>query len=433
MRLPFFYGWVVVAVAFITMAIGVNARTGFSLLFPPILDEFGWERGMTAGAFSFGFLVSAVLSPSLGRLMDRRGPRVVMELGVILMAVGLLSATLVREPGHLYVTLGVMVGGGSVCLGYTGQALFLPNWFVRRRGLAISLAYSGVGVGSIVLLPWLQTVIGAAGWRAACWTLGIVMLVFLVPLNLLLKLRPQEMGLEPDGDRTPGAGSAERRASNVVDPAWVAVDWTLPRAARTSRFWWIALGYFCGLYAWYAVQVHQTKYLVEIGFSPSLAAWALGFVSLAGIPGQIALGHISDRIGREWVWAVGGLGFAICYAALLLLRESPTATLLYVMVIAQGMLGYGLTSVVGAIPAEIFEGRHYGSIFGSLMLASIGGGAAGPWITGVLHDATGSYTIAFWLAIGSSIVSAIAIWLAAPRKVRLVAGQVHRLTTARGA
>ena len=433
MRLPFFYGWVVVAVAFITMAIGVNARTGFSLLFPPILDEFGWERGMTAGAFSFGFLVSAVLSPSLGRLMDRRGPRVVMELGVILMATGLLSATLVQEPWHLYVTLGVMVGGGSVCLGYTGQALFLPNWFVRRRGLAISLAYAGVGVGSIVLLPWLQTVIGAAGWRAACWTLGIVMLVFLVPLNLLLKLRPQEMGLEPDGDPSSGTGSAERRAENVVDPAWAAIDWTLPRAARTTRFWWIALGYFCGLYAWYAVQVHQTKYLVEIGFSPSLAAWALGVVSLAGIPGQIALGYISDRIGREWVWAVGGLGFAICYATLLLLRESPTVTLLYVMVIAQGMLGYGLTSVVGAIPAEIFEGRHYGSIFGTLMLASIGGGAAGPWITGALHDATGSYTIAFWLAIGCSIVSAIAIWLAAPRKVRLVAGRVHRLTTARGA
>ena len=86
MRLPIFYCWIVVAVAFVTMAVGVNARTAFSLLFPPILDEFGWERGVTAGAFSFGFLVSAVLSPSLGRLMDRRGPRVVIELGVGLIA-----------------------------------------------------------------------------------------------------------------------------------------------------------------------------------------------------------------------------------------------------------------------------------------------------------------------------------------------------------
>src|SRR5512145_1772461 len=109
---PFFYGWVIVAVAFITMGIGVNTRTAFSLLFPPILAEFGWERGITAGAFSFGFLVSAVLSPCIGRLMDRRGPRVVIEMGVGCMAAGLLLAPLVRQPWHLYATLGVLVGGG---------------------------------------------------------------------------------------------------------------------------------------------------------------------------------------------------------------------------------------------------------------------------------------------------------------------------------
>ena len=426
MRLPFFYGWVIVAVTFVTMGVGVNARTAFSLLFPPILDEFGWERGVTAGAFSFGFLVSAVLSPSLGRLMDVRGPRVVIELGVGLMAAGLMLATLVREPWHLYATLGVLVGGGGVCLGYTGQALFLPNWFVRRRGLAMSLAFSGVGVGSIVLLPWLGTLIGRAGWRAACWALGILVLALLAPLNLLLKRRPEDLGLEPDGDDASGSAAA-RPAIDIVDPAWAAVDWTLGRALRTAPFWWLMVGYFCGLFAWYAVQIHQTKYLVEIGFSPTEAAWALGFVSLAGIPGQIALGHLSDRIGREWVWTVGSLGFALCYVALLLLRDTPTPTLLYFMVASQGMLGYGLTSVIGAIPAEIFQGRHYGAIFGALMLASIVGGATGPWVTGALYDATGSYALAFVLAIGASALSALAIWLAAPRKVRAVAGRVQRL------
>jgi len=426
MRLPFFYGWVIVAVTFVTMGVGVNARTAFSLLFPPILDEFGWERGVTAGAFSFGFLVSAVLSPSLGRLMDVRGPRVVIELGVGLMGAGLMLATLVREPWHLYATLGVLVGGGGVCLGYTGQALFLPNWFVRRRGLAMSLAFSGVGVGSIVLLPWLGTLIGRAGWRAACWALGILVLALLAPLNLLLKRRPEDLGLEPDGDDASGSAAA-RPAIDIVDPAWAAVDWTLGRALRTAPFWWLMVGYFCGLFAWYAVQIHQTKYLVEIGFGPTEAAWALGFVSLAGIPGQIALGHLSDRIGREWVWTVGCLGFALCYVALLLLRDTPTPTLLYFMVASQGMLGYGLTSVIGAIPAEIFQGRHYGAIFGALMLASIVGGAAGPWVTGALYDATGSYALAFVLAIGASALSALAIWLAAPRKVRAVAGRVQRL------
>ena len=425
MRLPFFYGWVVIAVAFVTMGVGVNARTAFSLLFPPILDEFGWERGVTAGAFSFGFLVSAILSPTLGKLMDRYGPRLQMEVGVVAVAAGLFLAPLVTRPWHLYATLGVLVGGGSVCLAYTGHSFFLPNWFVRRRGLALSVAFSGVGVGSIILLPWVQTLIARAGWRTACWTLGVVVLVLLAPLNLLVKRRPEDVGLQPDGDAAAVAGAAAK-PSNVVDAAWVAIEWTLARAMRTARFWLIFAGYFCALYAWYAVQVHQTKYLVEIGFTPSHAAWALGFVSLAGIPGQIALGHVSDRVGREWVWSVGSLGFVVCYVALLLLQHAPTPALLYLMVLAQGMLGYGLTSVIAAIPAEIFQGKHYGSIFGTLMLAAIGGGAVGPWLTGVLYDATGSYTAAWWLAIAATVVSGASVWFASPRKVRVVAGRVPR-------
>ena len=423
-HLPFFYGWVVVAVAFITMGLGVSTRTAFSLLFP-ILDEFGWERGVTAGAFSFGFLVSAILSPFVGRLMDRRGPRLVIEIGVGCMAAGLMLAPLVSQPWHLYATLGVLVGGGANCLGYTGQSLFLPNWFVRRRGLAMSVAFSGVGVGSIIILPWLQAMIGRAGWRAACWTLGLLVLALLAPLNLLLKRQPEDLGLEPDGDRRVPTRAEGHSPTNVVDAAWVALDWTLSRAMRTARFWWIAVGYSCGLFAWYAVQVHQTKYLVEIGVSATHAAWALGFVSMAGIPGQIVLGHVSDRIGREWVWTVGSLGFALCYLALLGLRQGSTPILLILMVVSQGMLGYGLTSVIGAIPAEIFQGQHYGTIFGTLMLAAITGGAAGPWVTGMVHDATGSYTLAFCLALGCSMLSAGAIWLAAPRQVRTVAGRAH--------
>jgi len=424
-RLPFFYGWIVVAVVFVTMALGVNARTAFSLLFPPILDEFGWERGVTAGAFSFGFLVAAVLTPSLGRLMDRGGPQVTMELGVAMTAAGLLLAPLAREPWQVYATLGVLVGGGSVCLGYTGQALFLPSWFVRRRGFAMSIAFSGVGVGSIVLLPVLQMLIERTGWRSACLALGLLVLVIGAPLNLLLRRRPEDLGLAPDGIGAKDAAAAAGRRTNIVDPAWAAIDWTLARALRTARFWWIGTGYFGALFAWYAVQVHQTKYLVEIGFAPGDAAWALGVVSLAGIPGQIALGHLSDRIGREVVWAIGCLGFVATYAALLLLRDHPSVALLYLMVVTQGMLGYGITSVLGAIPAEIFESRQYGAIFGTLMLGALAGGAVGPWLTGVLHDRTGSYKSAFWIAIAWSIISAMAIWQASPRRIRAVAGRIR--------
>ena len=428
-RLPFYYGWVIVAVTFVTMGIGVNARTSFSLLFSPIIDEFHWERGVTAGAFSFGFLISAILSPLLGMLMDRTGPRTVMELGVFLMASGLLLAPFTTEPWHLYLTIGVLVGSGSICLGYSGQSLFLPNWFVRRRGLAVGLAFAGVGLGSITLLPWMQMMIDQTGWRSASFAMGIVVIVVLFPLNLLLRKRPEDLGLQPDGNRTPNV-SADATLSNIVDPEWAATDWTLGRAMGTARFWWLSLGYFCGLYIWYAVQVHQTKYLVEIGFTSTTAAWALGLVSLFGIPGQIALGHLSDRIGREWIWTISTLGFGICFVALIALQYTPTLLLVYVMVFAQGFLGYGVTSIMGAVVLEIFQGKNFGTIFGTIMFAALSGGAAGPWITGLLHDMYGDYIAAFSVGIGISVLSVMSIWLAAPRNDRAVAGRMKLQTAA---
>src|SRR5712671_2774468 len=397
-RLPFFYGWLLVGVSFVTMAIGVNARTAYSLLFPQILDEFGWDRGVTAGAFSFGFLISAVITPCVGWLTERRGPRLPIETGVVAMGSGLLLASLIREPWQLYLSLGALVGGGVNLLAYTVQSLYLTSWFVRRRGLALSIAFSGVGVGSVTILPWLQSLIADRGWRTACWSLGLLVLIALAPLNLLLRRKPADLGLEPDGDRAgPIASSTHRLAAAGRAP----VDWTLARALRARRFWWLALSYFCALFTWYLVQVHQTKYLIEVGFDPKSAAWALGLVSLVAVPGQIALGHLSDRIRREWIWTIGNGGFVLSCAALLALPAFPTAPLLWLMVVAQGTLGYSLTSVMGAIPVESFAGSHSGSIFGSVMLAAIFGGAAGPWLAGVSHDLTGNYSIAFWLSIAS--------------------------------
>ena len=417
-RLPFYYGWVVVGVAFVTMAIAVNARTAFSLFFPAILDEFGWERAVTAGAFSFGFFVSACLGPVNGWLMDRRGPVWVLEIGVLAIAAGLLLATLANTPWQIYLTLGMLVGAGTTMVGYSGQALYLPNWFVRRRGLAISIAYAGAGVGSIVLLPLAQTIILESGWRAACMTLGVITLVVLVPLNLLVRRRPQEIGLAPDGDSASQA--VARRTVHVVDAAWVATEWTLARALRTSRFWWLALANFMAMYAWYAVQVHQTKYLVGIGVSPGLAAWALGIVSLVAIPGQIALGALSDRIGREPVWTIGCLGFLLTYALLIALGVWPHPVLLWLMILAQGVLGYGITSVFGPVVAEVFEGRHFGAIFGTMMIGAMSGGAAGPLVQGILHDQTGSDVPGFALGAAAALSSAVAVWIAAPRNVRRV-------------
>ncbi len=422
-RLPFHYGWVIVAVAFVTMAIGVTARTAFSLLLPPLIEEFAWDRGLVAGAFSFGFLASALVSPLGGRVMDRHGPRPLILAGVALVSAGLLLAPLIAAPWQLYATLGTLVGLGGNLMGYTVQSLYLPQWFQRRRGMAMGVAFSGVGVGAILLLPWLQSVILAEGWRAACLLMGLIVALVVGPLALLVRGRPQQVGLRPVGDGAEAAGAAPRGRPVVVDAAWAAVDWTPGRALRTARFWWIVLAFFCALFAWYAVQVHQTQYLLEVGFGAEEAAWALGLVSVVAIPGQIGLGALSDRIGREWVWTAGCLGFVISYAALIALAGAPGSRLLLaVMVLGQGTLGYALTSVMGPIVVEIFEGRQFGAIFGMINVALIAGGAAGPWVTGAVHDATGSYAAAFLLAIACCAVSAAGVWIAAPRRVRRVPG-----------
>ena len=428
-RVPFFYGWIVVAVAFISMAIGVNARTSFSLLFPPILDEFGWDRATIAATFSIGFVTSTILSPLVGALMDKYGPRLVLPLGATLTALGFYTATFSTEPWHFYLTLGVLVVGGSLFTSYIGHTAFLPNWFNRHRGLAIGLAFSGVGVGSITLFPWMQDSILTDGWRETSISVAILLIVVLVPLNAMFQRRkPHDLGLLPDGDDTPDTdrGAVQKKFENarIVDAAWVSTSWTLSNAIKTSRFWWVTLAFSSGLYAWYAVQVHQTKFLIDVGISPSFAAVALGLVGLTGIGGQICVGHLSDKIGREWGWTVSLLGFFLTYFLLQIISEVPSEIIVYLMVGAQGFMGYGLASVFGTVPAELFGGKRYGVIFGTLGAFAGMGAALGPWATGWLFDLRGNYYMAFNVAMGMCLISIAAMWLASPRKVRLVAGRV---------
>ena len=254
--------------------------------------------------------------------------------------------------------------------------------------------------------------------------MGIIVFVVLAPINLLLRKRPEDIGLLPDGDAAPTATSA-KPVSNVVDPVWANTEWTLELALRTARFWWICIGYFCGLYIWYAVQVHQTKFLLDIGFSSSVGVWALGVVSLLGIPGQIYLGHLSDRIGREWVWAISCFGFMICFAALIALkyRAEPLA---------------GLSD--GVDPGRARLRPHLGDgaggardLSGQALRQHLwhhhAGGTGGRRRRAVGHrrccyDFAADYTVAFAVGIAVSVLSAIAIWQASPGKVRAVAGKM---------
>ena len=426
--LPFFYGWVVVTVAFITMGIGVNSRTAFSLLFPPILDEFGWSRGTLAATFSIGFITSALITPAIGMLMDRTGPRVVVPAGAALVSVGLITATYSTVPWHFYSTLGVLVVGGSILMSYIGHTLFLPNWFKRRRGLALGLAFAGVGIGSVTFFPWMQYSIDTAGWRASCWTLAFIILVVVVPLNVLFQRhKPEDLGLLPDGDTNPttmhkdGGTIVDR---TIIDRAWVETEWTLVKAMRTARYWWLMVSFIAGLFVWYAVQVHQTRYLIDMGISAETAALALGLVGLTGIVGQISVGHLSDRIGREWAYTLALLGFLATYACLYLLQQWPELWLVYLMVGLQGFIGYGTSTVFAAIPADLFAGKRYGIIFGIPATAASIGAAVGPWLTGLSYDIQGSYDRAFCLAMVVCLISIAAMWLAGPGRVRRVPGRI---------
>jgi MFS family permease len=427
-RLPIFYGWVIIAVAFVTLGIGVNARTSFSLLYPPILNEFGWSRSDTASIFSIGFIVSMLATPFVGLMMGRFGPRIAIPIGAVLVAVGLMLATMATALWHFYLTLGVLVIGGSIFISYIGHSMFLANWFQRKRGLAVGIAFSGVGCGGLVMFWWIQQLITTVDWRASCWAMAGLLIAVVVPLNFLLqRQRPQELGLKPDGDVAENdASAAELHSDAIVDREWVETEWTPRLAIKTSRFWWLAVTMGTGLFAWYTVQVHQSQYLIELGFNDEQVALALGVVVMSGVVGQIGLGHLSDRIGREWAWTLSLSGYVICYGILLLMKTHPSPYLMYGMAAAQGMLGYGIAAMFGAMPADMFQGPRFAAILGIVSVAANLGAGIGPWVAGYIFDVTESYDYAWWLAIAVSFVSIGAVWMMAPRKVRLVAGQAAK-------
>ena len=351
-----------------------------------------------------------------------------MELGVALMGGGLLLAPLTTQPWHLYLTIGVLVGAGSVCLGYSGQSLFVPNWFIRRRGLAMGLAFAGVGIGSVTLLPWVQHMIEQTGWRTACTAMGILVLVVLAPINLLLRKRPEDIGLLPDGDAAPTATSA-KPVSNIVDPVWAGTDWTLRRALRTARFWWIALGYFCGLYIWYAVQVHQTKFLLDIGFS----AECRGLGARRRQPARHSrpdLARASLRPDRARM----DLGGELCRLCDLLrgadraeIRAGAAAGLSDDLHARRARLRPdldhgrgGARNLPGQAIRQHFRHHHAGRA-GRRRRGPVGDRP-------LLYDLFRQLHLAFAIGIAlSARLSAIAIWQASPRKMRARSRKMHKM------
>lgn len=428
-----FYGWFVLAGALLIAAIGYSMRYSFSVFYPEILNEFGWSRAETAVAFSVNLLVYGISSPIVGTLTDRFGPRRVLMFGASLLAAGLLAMSQVSNIWLFYFLFGIVMAVGINSLGFAVHNAYLPNWFVRRRGLAFGMLLAGAGLGNI-LVGFYQLLISSLGWRVAYVVLAVIALVTVVPVVLfVIRRTPQEKGQLPDGTANnlgkEGASAARGNRSDllIVDREWVTTEWTLAKALRTPRLWFMFLNFAFLSLTLNLVLAHQPIYCQDIEFSAMFAASIFGLAGLTVMIGNLC-GFVSDRIGRETTYTLGTLGTIIAISALMLVTTSQP-WLLYLYAIFWGIF-FGMGAPAGfSSLADLFFGRHFGAINGFCLLGFGIGGAIGPWLGGYIFDATGSYNLAFIIVIVAMGLSCGSLWLAAPRRVRLVAGKAPKAVT----
>ena len=430
-RAPVFYGWVIVAVSFVTLGLAYGVRYCFSVFYVAILNEFGWPRGTTATILSSHLMVYALGAPLAGGLMDRYGPRKIFPIGGALIGLGLIVCSTATTIVEFILYFGIVAGLGVSFLGTTPHSPVLANWFVKNKGLGMGFALSGVGCSFMLGMPS-QWSISRFGWRASYVITGLVVMLIVIPLTAIFqRSRPEDKGLLPDGkDFLPpvGDGRANKEVIQdalVVDKEWAATEWTLGRAVRTHRFWALCCFNFLSGLALMSVVTHQVRFAVDVGFSKMVAASAFGLYGVASLVGH-AFGFVSDRIGREWACSLGSAGVVLAALTLLQLDNAYQFWMLYLYAILFGW-GMGLIAIIFyTSAADIFYGKHLGSIVG-LIITSLGVGLAiGPWFAGFIHDVTGTYRIAFVVAIIATVFSCFWLWIAAPRKVRLVAGKMKK-------
>lgn len=415
-----YYGWVIVAVSFSTLFLALGIRYAFGVFFIAILEEYGWGRGETAGAFSLAMVVHGLFAPVTGTLVDRFGPRKLFPAGAAFLILGLVAASSIGTIWHLYLYFGVFVAVGVNTLSYAPHMSLIPKWFIRKRGLASGLVLAGIGMGAMVILPMTEYVIDTRGWRPAFIVLAILVLCVIIPLTVVFQRRsPEEVGQLPDGI----AGQSrpfEGAGSGAVDPnsgsSLVIKQWSLRTAISEGSFWYVAFTVFCNGFVINLLLVHQAVHVVDTGYSPMLAASLVGLVGLIGSLGGIGWGFISDRVGREVSNTLGGVAAFLGVFCFLFLEYTPSLWLLYGYVVLYG-LGFGsFGPMTATTTGDLFPGNALGRI---LSIQSIGfgiGGALGAYSGGYFYDITGSYALPFVMLLFSIFLGVAGIWLAAPRR-----------------
>ncbi|HEX78123.1 MAG TPA: MFS transporter [Dehalococcoidia bacterium] len=426
-RRGFFYGWTVLAIAFVIMAVGYALRNTFSVFYPAIVEEFGWgRRGSTALMFSITILVYGWVAPVAGGLVDRFEPRLVLSVGTCIVGGGIALCSLASTQWQFYLLYGVMVAIGLSMIGAAPLMAIISNWFVKKRGLVFGILSAGFGV-SLVAAPIAQFLISGFGWQAAYVIIGLFAIALIVPLCILFVRRsPREKGLLPDGllqtssepqplDEPQGAaGLGGERTSTAGTLAW---------ALKTRHFWLLFLMAFCILGVGEQIAIaHQVYFFRDVGYEPMRAATIYSVFGVVFVVGNLCA-YYSDRLGREKVFIASCLLSAGAVSLLFLITDTSQPWMPFLFAVCLG-LGLGAAApVLFATVADIFQGRYFGSIMGCVILGFSLGGAIAPWLAGFLHDKTGSYFVTFLILLGCLVASAGLMWLVAPRKIRPVPRQ----------
>lgn len=415
---PFFYGWIVLAVAFVAQALCMGARNSFSVFYVEILNEFGWRRAGTAGIFSVNLIVYGITAPVTGALVDRFGPKKVLLTGGAILTFALMACSMADTVYHFYLLFGIASGIGASLIGYSANAPVLAHWFIRRRGMVFGILSSASGL-SFLMIPLVQQLTTTVGWRTSFILVGLLVGAILLPLVAFFsRHRPQDMGLLPDGiGRSREADSAlyGARSAVKVDEESASVDWTLRKAMRGYKFWLMFFAFFCvpGLVE-NLVILHQIALMTDAGLSATFAASIVALWGTMTIVGNLGA-FLSDKIGRKKTFTSGSFISILGLVMLLLVKEGSQGWIPYLYAVLFG-LGKGMRGpALGAAVADRFQGKNLGSIIGFMMLGFGFGGIVGPWFGGFIFDTTESYSAALMVAILVTCVACGFVWLAASR------------------
>ncbi len=412
LSLPFYYGWFVLALCFLTTLTSAGVRSSPSVLIHPLEAEFGWSRALIALAVSMNLLLFGVAAPISGWLIDRYGPRKVM-LGSLLLLIGGVSGTMaMNQFWQFFLVWGVIVGLGAGGVGSVLTATVGNRWFVARRGLALGILGSASSTGQIIFLPLFMAMITYAGWRLGSMTLIVVALMLLPLIYLFMRDDPSEVGLEPYGAGKPGAAASGGLAS-LRGMRSGKSSITMREVVGTPTFWLLAGSFFvCGGTANGLIGTHLIPHEIDLGIPQVAAASILGVMGGLNMVGTIFSGWMVDRVQpQRWL----ALVYALRGVSLLLLPFVQGVSGFLVFAVIYGLDWFATVPPSMMITADTFGKENVGKVYGWIFMSHQIGAAVMASTAGVLRTWMGDYNFAF---LSGGVIAMIAAGLALQIKTK---------------